>query len=380
MNNNEKINKLETPEISKSKYELTLSEFPIFILSKKSGKETKYIGYDDTIIGKDNEIIKREWRVFPDSEQGFGTASTLETLFDLFQIWKETGFSHQYIQFGTVYNLLKRKGLSIGRQQYRQIIKDLICLVGIRITAKNAFWDNERKAYVDMTFHLFDRLDLYKEKPQGQATLPFGRIKASDILYGSVLKNSLLTADFDSDFFHSLTPVEQRLSLYLSKMFRSQKVHKRELIEFAKQMPIYAQQTKHIRERLKKACAGLINKGFKLLESLGFEKGVDGKTEFVVFRRKGLPRRGSEIVKYVMPAQKDSYEIQLLVEDILEVCQDEKSTTFYNKVATLVPQQDIYRALSEVKEIRDTGEIRKNKGAIFTSLVKKYAAERGIEL
>ena len=308
---------IQKPEVIKSQYELTLSEFPIFILSKKTNKAIKSIDYEDTIVGKDNEIVKREWKVFPDSELGFGTASTFETLFDLFQIWKEHNFNGQYIQFGTIYNLLKKKGQSTGKQQYRQILKDLNCLVGVRITAKNAFWDNERKAYVDMTFHLFDRVDIYKEKPQGQDVLPFSRIKASDVLYGSVLKNSLMTADFDSEFFHSLTPMEQRLAIYLSKIFRSQSIHKRELLAFARQIPINAKQTKHIKERIKLAGNGLMEKGFKPLAGYEFEKAVDGKTELIIFKRSGSMVQAKKIVNHAPGmGSKDDYKINLLVEDI----------------------------------------------------------------
>ena len=93
------------------------------------------------------------------------------------------------------------------------------------------------RAYVDMTFHLFDRLELFKESANGPATLPFSRIKASDILYGSILKNSLLITDFDvSKFFRSLTPFS---SAWRSpfKNFKSQTVHKREVFEFARQCP-----------------------------------------------------------------------------------------------------------------------------------------------
>lgn len=368
-------------ELSKSKYELTLSEFPIFILSTKTDSKIKSIDYEDTIIGKDNKIVKREWHVFPDSELGFGTASTFETLFDLFQIWKEQGLRTQYIQFGTIYQLIKRKGQSTSNQQYLQVIKDLNCLVGVRITAKNAFWDNERKAYVDMTFHLFDRLDIYKEKPDGQSVLPFARIKASDVLYGSVLKNSLLTADFDSKFFHSLTPMEQRLALYLSKIFRSQAIHKRELMEFAQQIPINAKQTKHIKERIKKACTGLMKKGFKLLSSFDFEKAVDGRTELIIFKRNGSPAYRKDLVKYDQQGpKKEDFEIDILVEDILEVCGDERSRDFYKKVARLVPRQDIYRAIAEVKELKNLGEIKQSAGALFTMLIKKYAQERAIKL
>ncbi len=278
---------LKKPTISKTKYELTLAEFPIFLLSKKKREDIKYLQYSDTIIGKNGKIIPRKWRAYPDGELGFGTDSTLKCLYDLFQVWKEQGFEDQYIHFGSIYNLLKRRGAkSFSDDNYKRITRDLNCLIGMRITAKNAFWDNELKAYVDMTFHLFEDLKLYKEKPDGQASLPFAKIRASDVLYGSILKNSILIADFDSKFFHSLKPIEQRLALYLSKIFRSQSVHKRELFEFAQQIPIHSRQKKHIKETLKKASNGLINKGFELLKSFDFEKG-SGKKEYIVFKKSG---------------------------------------------------------------------------------------------
>jgi len=365
-------------ELSKSKYELTLSEFPIFILSNSAKKEIKSLVYEDTITGKDNQLIKREWKVIPDAEYGFGTASTFETLYDLFQIWKENNFAEQSIQFGSIYNLLKRKGQSVNNQQYQKIIKDLHCLVGIRITAKNAFWDNTLQAYVDMTFHLFDHLDLYKEKPTGQATLPFTRIKASDVLYGSIKKNSLLTADFDSQFFHSLTPIEQRIALYLSKVLKTKKSYSREMLKLAEQIPIHSQLTKHIKQEFKKACNGLISKGFKLMDRWEFKKANDGKTELIVFYRSGTPstQKPKEKGQY----HKENYQIECLVEDILEVCNDVNSINYYKKIARCVPDNIIYRAIAEVKETSSLGEVKKSTGSIFTHLIKKYAAELGINL
>ena len=76
-------------------------------------------------------------------------------------------------------------------------------MVGITIKAKNAFWDNEHKAYVDTTFHIFESVNHYKGDPAGQATLAFSFIKASDYLFNnSILKNSLLSLPFDSKLFH----------------------------------------------------------------------------------------------------------------------------------------------------------------------------------
>lgn len=367
--------------VSKSKYELTLAEFPIFLLSRSKEDERKVIEYKDQIIGKGGQQVDREWRVFP-SSSGFGTESTFSTLFELFQIWKEDNFNQQTIHFLSIYNILKRKGLDTGNQQYKQVIRDLDCLVGITIKAKNAFWDNEAKAYVDMAFHLFDSYYLFKEKSDGQAMLPLAQIKASDVLYGSILKNSILIAGFDSKFFHSLKPLEQRLAIYLTKVFRSQTMHKRDLIKFAEQVPIYVKQIKHIKQQIKRTCSGLMGKGFDLLESFEFEKGMH-KQEFIVFRRRGeLPKTfsGNEKTGKFFGKGVDQTMSGFIVEDILKVCEDKKSIDFYKKVAREVPESSIYRALSEVKEARDLGEIKKSKGALFTNLIKKYAHEQGIEI
>jgi len=190
--------------------------------------------------------------------------------------------------------------------------------------------------------------------------------------------SGLLTADFDSQFFHSLTPIEQRIALYLSKVLKTKRSYSREMLKLAEQIPIYSQQTKHIKQELKKACNGLINKGFKLLDSWEFKKANDGKTELIIFHRSGTPATHKPKEKGKYP--KEKYQIECLVEDILEVCQDERSTNFYKKIARLMPEQIIYRAISEVKETSALDGVKKNKGSIFTHLIKKYAAEQGIVL
>lgn len=361
--------------VSKSKYELTLAEFPIFLLSRR-GDNAKVIEYKDQIIGQGGQLVERAWTVYP-SSFGFGTASTFATLFELFQIWKEQNFEHQTINFSSVYNLLKRRGLDTGNQQYKQIIRDLDCLIGITIKAKNAFWDNEVKAYVDKTFHLFESYYLVKEKPDGQATLPLATIKASDVLYQSVLRNSLLLAGFDSRFFHSLKPLEQRLAIYLTKVFRSQTLHKRDLLKLAEQLPIYAKQTKHIKLQLQRSCSELMAKGFDLLESFTFERGSN-RQELIVFTRRGSPKNfqleGTTGQLQSGKAATDSLVEDILaediVEDILAVCEDTKSIEYYRRIARNVPESVIYRAISEVKEAWALGAIKKSKGALFTSLIK----------
>jgi hypothetical protein len=368
-----------------AKYELTLAEFPVFLLSKQEHKEIETIEYQDQIAGKDGEIVNREWRVYPNKKFGLGTESTFETFFELFQIWKENNFNSQFIPFGSIYNLLRRQGKGTGVKEYNRIIRDLNCLVGITIEAKNAFWDNEVRAYVDMTFHLFDQLELSKERAIGSANKPFCSIKASDILYATVCKNSLLITDFDRKFFQGLTPLEQRLALYLSKIFISQTIHKREIHEFASQLPIYTQHKHHIKLQLKRGSSGLLDKGFQLLKSFGFEKGADGRTEYIVFRgsrvappklRKLSPKQP----KLEFISDKTPDQIDYLVNQIMEFCRDRQSLNFYKKVAQIVSRNTIFRALSEVRDAENRNETKKSRGAHFTWLIKKYAKEQGVNL
>jgi hypothetical protein len=70
----------------------------------------------------------------------------------------------------------------------------------------------------------------------------------------------------------------------------------------------------------------------------------------------------------------------LLVEDILRVTGDPQSAVFYTIVARKLDTQTIYRALSETKEALRNREIQTTPARYFTDLVKRYAAQRNINL
>ncbi len=360
-----------------SRYDFNLVEFPIFVFAKKGeGRHIKEIVYRDTISGKNGETVERVWTVYPDTKYGFGSETTLSTLYDLFQIWSAAGFEDKKIKFGTINNLLKMRGISYAdKQDYQRVLRDLYCLQGINIDTKNAFWDNEKKAYVDLRLHLFVSLYLYRAVGRrNKYDSPYSYIVASDEFYGSVQKNTFIL-DFGREFFHSLTPIEQRLALYLSKIFRSQTLHRKSIIELARQIPLYQKETRNIKQELIKALDGLIEKKFKALLNYNFEKNRRGDTEYIVFR--GKPRVLHEPDTIRKTSEDKDALLDLLVADIIDICGDENSRGYYIKVARNMDEQTIRRALSEVKEIRDTGTIIKSKGALFTSIIKKYAAEQG---
>jgi hypothetical protein len=194
-----------------AKYEMNLAEFPLAILSKRLPHDCKAIEYEDTIRGKDGAIIPRKWKVSPSAEYGFGSSQILGTLFELFQLWRESGFSGRSIPFGSIYHLIKRLGLKDAAPNYDRVRRDLNALLGILVEAKNAFWDNRQRAYVDKTFHLFVSMSTYHEGPDGQQPLPLASIEASKELWGSIQANAIITTSMNREWFHALSPGEQRL-------------------------------------------------------------------------------------------------------------------------------------------------------------------------
>ena len=359
-----------------AKYEMNLAEFPIAVLSKRIPSNKKTIEYSDWIVGKNGERKQRDWVVTAAAKWGLPTGSALRTLFELMQVWKENSLESKTIPIGSRYNLLKRMGARDSKGDYKRIEKDLNSLVGITIQAKNAFWDKEAQAYVSKTFHLFEELSLYDREIKAtegmiQQSLPFSYIKASDIFHEAVKKGNILT--IDSEFFRKLSaPTEQRLALYLTKMLKRQPIHKRDIFKLAEQLPIYNKYASDIKKTLNKALKGLIDKNFPLLEKYYYEKSSNNKSQnIILIKIKQKPKQET---------QPEDYKVQALVEDMLNTLRDEKSRAFYVKIAKSCPQDMIYRALSETKQDYSDSSIRKNRGAIFTEKIKRYAKEARIDL
>jgi hypothetical protein len=372
-----------------SKYEMNLAEFPLAILSKQRPKglkvieyhdtKVKVIQYEDTIRGKDGELVPRRWMVIPSLRYGFGSPQLVSLLFELFQIWKEQGFASPQIRFGSITHLVKRQGLTdTDTRAFQRIRKDLRALTEVTIDAENAFWDNELGAYVDATFHLFDEVQFYyKEATNRQRALPFAYIKASEKLFGSVQANTLTTLKLASASFHNFTPTEQRLALYLAKMLHRKTMLRRDVQKLAEQLPIYAKTYKHTKYLLTRACDGLLAKRFPHLTAYTYEVRRIGQGHNIVFYHKqSEQQRGRQNSQ----PDKDSIKIDDMIEEILSVTGDRQNEPWYRLVAQKLDYDTIYIALSETKYAHHEHKIRKNKAKYFTDTVKRYAADQGIIL
>lgn len=361
-------------EFFSTKYEMSLAEFPLFLLSKRSLSGIDSIIYTDSIIAE-GKPVERTWRVTWSEKYGPATQSTAETFFALFQIWASQGFKSRWIHFGSIHNILTRRGISTSKRDYQRTLKDLHRLCNLYIEADNAFYDSSAKKYIDASFHLFEGLVLKKDAAGNPDPTTKGFIKAHPVLLDAAKKNTFLLGIDEKKFF-ALPGIQQRLYLYLRKMFTFQKFHIRNVSDLARQIPLFSS-TRKIKQQIKTASQAILDSGLiPSFSNFKFYSSSNG-AELIRFERADA----QQISLF------DQEEKQSVIENnfalITEVCTDKHSYAFYQKVANKMSTDDICRALSESKNFAK--EANRNGAScsipkIFTSRIVSIARERGIEL
>jgi hypothetical protein len=200
---------------------LTSPSFRFFTSTRtrNNSADRKPLTYSDTIAGKDDQRVTREWKVYP-GPFGFGGQSTQLLLYDLLQLYVEQGSRGSQVQFGTLRSLLLRRGeRNPSKHDYERLRRDLDILRGYDLHCKNAFWDRRRQACVDMKWRLFGSVSYFRDSsPQGEE-LPFGFIEVSPVLQQVARTRGFFGLGFETRLFYQLKPLEQRLPVYLSRSF-----------------------------------------------------------------------------------------------------------------------------------------------------------------
>ena len=95
---------------------------------------------------------------------------------------------------------------------------------------------------------------------------------------------------------------------------------------------------------------------------------------------KGKYFKNSVVEEYPKIKRYRSNEKDLLVKEIAKELNDDHSLGAFRTVVDKISEQKIIIFLSIIKDTHLTGKIKKNKGAMFISLAKAYAAKNNINL
>jgi hypothetical protein len=225
----------------------------------------------------------------------------------------------------------------------------------------------------DMHWRLFGDVCYFKQTPGAlaQEELPFGFIEASRVLQQIARTRGFFSLGFNSDLFHALRPLEQRLALYLSKKFMSQGLHRRYVKDLARALPVEASDPKDVRKAITRAAEGLLERRVPTLKSFRFEKSPRTGEWLVVFERDVKPRQDYRVPRAA--ALSLDPDIGLLVEDIVRQVGNRDDVLWWSKCAEVLGPDLVTQGLSQLPDARDGPKPVRNAGGLLTKILKDLA-------
>ncbi len=200
--------------------EMNLAEFPFALLSDRQPDGLNTLEFSDSIRGKDGQPVERSWVVTGGEDFGLPVASDEQVYVALMEITRSQGYATRVIHL-TRYELIKRLGWPDKGGSYTRLKAALDRLLGVTITAQQAFWDKAQQSYVDVGFHIIDDYALYSEprgrKPSGpRRPLPMSYIAWNEVIFKSFQAGNI--KQLDTGFYFGLrSAVSRRLFRYLDK-------------------------------------------------------------------------------------------------------------------------------------------------------------------
>jgi len=199
--------------------EMNLAEFPFALLSDRHPRDLNTVSFTDTIQGEDGQV-ERVWTVTGSDEFGLPLASDELVYVALMEVTKDQNFESRTV-YVTRYDMIKRLGWPDKGQSYTRLQASLDRLLSVTIKAERAFWDNKKRRYVDVGFHIIDDYAIYDEQPgrkarSGKKRLPYSYVAWNQVVFASFQSGYI--KHLDTAFFFGLrSALSRRLYRYLDK-------------------------------------------------------------------------------------------------------------------------------------------------------------------
>ena len=181
-----------------------------------------------------------------------------------------------------------------SKREYDRIRESLNRLTSTTIAALNCFYDNDAKAWVSETFHLFDRYRLYQERKGRASTLPLSFIEMGDVFHRSVVvANYIKNLDLDTYYNLSL-PTSKRLFRYLDKNRYNKSRYEESIMKMACKLPLSYTYPSQIKQKLSRAHDELLQKGY--LSNITYSHSQKGEEKVVYHFINKISRDNRNIV------------------------------------------------------------------------------------
>lgn len=207
-----------------AKDEMNLAEFPLCALAHRLNPEVKTLRFEDRIWDKGrNQFIARKLTITGSDAYGLPTEKDDEVLLGLIQLTRAHGFAERKVPF-TRHELIRILGWRDDSKSYARIEESLNRWTGVTLYYDNAWWNKDRKCWMNEKFHILDNVWLcHRGQPTPDTGLlmigaPQSAFVWNETIFRSFTHGNLKSIDFE--FYKSLkSAVAKRLYRFLDKHF-----------------------------------------------------------------------------------------------------------------------------------------------------------------
>jgi hypothetical protein len=207
-----------------AKDEMNLAEFPLCALAHRLKPEVKTLRFEDRTWDKGrNKWITRQLTVTGSDAYGLPTEKDDEVLLGLIQLTRLHGFEERKVLF-TRHELIRLLGWRDDSKSYARVEESLNRWTGVTLYYDNAWWNKQRKCWMNEKFHILDNVWLcHRGEPAPDTGLPIRGSPMSAFVWNEVVFRSFTHGNLksiDFEFFQSLkSAVAKRLYRFLDKRF-----------------------------------------------------------------------------------------------------------------------------------------------------------------
>lgn len=377
MSHKEKIMGTKNKEKEKSivRSELNLEKNPVFTVSSYKKKSREIVLRETSPEGEITERRIIIGKTAQGVETGVLNTSHFKVYLALLELWDKAGRPVLEPVHFTILRVLKRLGMKDSGEEYRRLKRWLRDLRQIPISFIQSFYIPKKGEYRDLSdITILNHLRIYERKEIGRQKKirGYGEFRFDDYIIEGLINNYVhpLRLDVIKSF-----KKHKDLAILLYTFIDRNLAFKDEFeIGLERLFEILDLSQKHVRKPYDRK--KVLDPVVKELQGKELSIGVLSYIRIL----KTMNDKDYKLVCHKKPffPPKDNGKKEALVQEMIEVLGDEKSRAFYQLVAEKCPEDLIYRCLSEVKDSYLTGSLKKNKGAYFIFLIKKYVRERGI--
>jgi len=201
--------------------EMNLAEFAIGLASDRNTKQIKTVERKQTMFLANGTKLEQIWTVTGSDKHGLPRAGDDDVLLALLKLASDRGLQERRVFFSR-YELMQILDWVPNGRNYQRFESSLERLAGVRILAKNSFWDHSRKSYTSMNFGLIDDYIIVDRRehcaqPEGQLEeMPLTHVSFNEKFFQSMQVGNMKRLDMR--LYNALgSALSKRLYRYLDK-------------------------------------------------------------------------------------------------------------------------------------------------------------------